>query len=501
MITRDNVDKTSNQAFTGEKQTRISDRVDDRANDRINNGVNGHAAKARQRVSSAALAKAQNTVFQYLLGIVKTWPSDDVLDEFKHLFIDCGNQYDDATSGSELIAVMRTIAAANQEAEFKNTLKRSCYILINNWDITRNHEAIGGLIQLFSDSSIKRPLKRPLFKRLRRWLQSFIASDDFKELTLFAARYDDFEKLHWSQRYTSYLLVSQYANLKNSDEQREAARALSQKLKERFKVDLALYTAFSESLTTEHSGDRVKDPTVLGANSLGIIKRILSCRGPFSYEHLANIFRKQSKGIGYDQFKHGLESYLLQPLPEGARSKTLERQIKKKLSELYPTYSDKTVDEALLLRTCNRMIKWLTTEEHGIPSDIFVWAIAEGNALTIVILLLKLLLVCRHTRTHLETCIADLVRYYEDYPEEDCRAVIDFFEVFNVTMTVYGEDIRYSLVSVDGGSPAKVSLEACRIFSQVKQPQRAEDDLEGDRAPAQMMDHFVNDFIEEDASP
>ncbi|MGF1538769.1 MAG: hypothetical protein ACFB4J_20095 [Elainellaceae cyanobacterium] len=494
MITRDDVDKTS----TGEKHTRTGDRQRDRANGH----ASGRAAEFPKTVSQAALAKAQNTIFQYLLDIVKTWPSDDVLDEFKSLFIYCGNQHDDAISESELIAVMRTIAAANQEKEFKNTLKRSCYILINNWDITRNHEAIGGLIQLFSDPGIKSPLKRPLFKRLRRWLQNFIASDDFKELTLFAARYDDFEKLHWSQRYTSYLLVSQYANLKNSDEQREAARALSRKLKERFKVDLALYTAFSESLAAEHSGDRVKNPTVLGEDSLEIIKRILACRGPFSYEHLANIFRKQSLGIGYERFKRSLETYLLCPLPDGARSKSLERQINKKLSELYQSHSNKPVDEALLLRTCNRMIKWFTIEEHGIPSDVFVCAIAEGNALTIVILLLKLLLICRNTRTHLESCIADLVRYYEDYPEEDCRAVIDFFEVFNVTMTVYGEDIRYSLISKDGSSPAKVSLEACRIFSQVKPSLKAEDSLEGDRDPAQMMDHFVNEFIEsEDGSP
>ncbi|MGF1513537.1 MAG: hypothetical protein ACFB5Z_07560 [Elainellaceae cyanobacterium] len=455
----------------------------------------GRSKVAHLQVSPRNLAKAQSGIFQYLLDIVKTWPSDDVLDEFKQLFIDCGSLCDDLTSDSKLLTAMRTIAVANQEGEFKNTLKRACYILINNWDISRNHEAIGQLIQLFSDSSIRKPLKRPLFKRLRRWLQNFIASNDFKELTLFAARYDDFEKLHWSQRYTSYLLVSQYTNLKNSVEQREAAQALSHQLKERFKADLALYTAYSDSLVAQSDQDRAKDPTALGENSLQLIKRILVCRGPFSYEHLANIFRKQSMGLSHEQFKRDLQVYLLQSLPDDAVSAALGRQVGKRLACLYPNYSDRSIDDALLLRSCNRVIKWLTTEDHKNPSDIFVWLIAKGSPLSIVILLLRLLLVCRKARTHLESRIADLVRHYEDYPEEECRGVIDFFEIFNVTMTVYSEDIRYSLVNVDGSPPSEASLEAYRIFSQIKY-HHPDADANGDRDAVDIADHLMEDFVE-----
>ncbi len=456
------------------------------------------------KVDQQSLAAAQNAIFQYLLSIVKIWPSENVLDEFKHLFIRYGDSRKslDSPIGSDLLAVMQQLLAANQEKEFKNTLKRSCYILINNWDINRSHDSIKDLIQLFSDSSIRRPSKQPLINRLRRWLQNFVTSADFRELTLFAARYDDFEKLHWSQRYTSYLLVSQYVNLTNSVEQREAAQAMSQKLRKRFKTDLALYTAISESTVLDRESDRIKDPTVLGDDSLQLIKRILMCYGPFSYENLASIFCKQTLGLGYEKFKDCLKTYLLRSLPDETLSPTIERYIDEKLSTIYTSYSDKSVNEALLLRTCNRMIECLTTEDHENPSDTFLWLVAQGSPLTTVLILLKLLLICRNTRTHLEARIADLIRHYESYPEEECRGVIDFFEIFNITMTVYGEDIRYSLVSIDGsGSSASTSLEAYRIFSQVKSPQPDNLDDNSDRGPADaLIDHFINDFIEHEST-
>ncbi|NJR65501.1 MAG: hypothetical protein HC772_09580 [Leptolyngbyaceae cyanobacterium CRU_2_3] len=250
------------------------------------------------------IPKAQEAIYQFLLEIVKKCTSEEVLAEFKGLFI---HHADTLNSGA--LPHVFEIVFSNQESEFRNTLKRSCYILINNWDITRNYQAIHHLIELFSDKILYKPTISPTLKRLREWLRNFVTSQDFQELKLFASRYDNTEKLHWTDRYTSYLLVPQYTNLDNSVEQRQAARNLSRKLKEKFKFELAMYTALSQDTRTAQRP--LKNPTGLGDEVVVLIKKIVSKRGFFSYPNLASIFLSQINNLRYSQFKNSLLEYLL----------------------------------------------------------------------------------------------------------------------------------------------------------------------------------------------
>lgn len=412
---------------------------------------------------------AQQAIYDYLLDIVKHWPPQDVLEEFKHLFINHVN-----TASSVILPALYEIVFSNNEQEFCNTLKRSCYILINNWDISRNHESIRQLIQLFSDPILQRNTPSPTLRRLRTWLRNFVESRDFEELRLFAARYDATEVEHWSQRYASYLLVPQYVNLKNSAEQREAARTLSRKLKEKFKLDLAFYTALSkpDSLANQ----TIKNPTFLGDESLKLIKRVIARRGPFNYTNLANIFRNQIKNLSYKAFKKSFKEYLFYALDLRGVAEVLEKQLVPKLNALYPMHEQKIVDDALLLRTSNRLVSYLTTEDRSTPSPLFLGLMSQGNPLMVVLILLKIVLVCPHVRTHLEARIADLIRYYETYSEEECKWVVTFFDVFNITMTIHAENTDYTLVSMPGtrhspdmlsaNSSKALSADEYRVFSQ-----------------------------------
>lgn len=401
-----------------------------------------------------------------MLTAVKTFSPEDVLDEFKHLFIHHVN-----TASSELLPALYEIVFANNEQEFRHTLKRACYILINNWDLTRNHKSIQDLVNLFADGIIYRHTQAPILKRLRSWLKNFVNSRDFEELRLFASRYDQEEVLHWSDRYTSYLLVPQYINLNNSVEQREAARALSKKLKEKFKFDLAFYTVLAESMNGAKRD--IKNPTYLGDESLRLIKTIIAKRGVFSYVNLANIFREQTQNLKYQFYKKSLKNYLIYSLKDDEFIKAFEKQISEKLDQIYPMHEDKVVNDALILRTSNRLIDCLTTEDHTTPSSLFLMLLSQGSPLTLVVVLLKIVLMCPYVRTHLEARIADLIRYYEAYSEEDCQWVVNFFEIFNVVMTIHAESTEYTLVNMD--DPLELSehvrqrqrsLQQYRIFSQ-----------------------------------
>ncbi|HEY9907501.1 MAG TPA: hypothetical protein V6D18_07810 [Thermosynechococcaceae cyanobacterium] len=429
------------------------------SNDRPNNRQDDPPVSLRK--SGRNTQQAQETIYNFLLGIVKKWPPEEVLVEFKRLFI----FHVDSVSSDAMQAVYE-IVFANNESDFRNTIKRCCYILVNNWDATRNFKPIQELIQLFNDPCVGRYTASPTLKRLRSWLDNFLNSEDYQQLKLFAARYD--EAGPWTSRYTTYLLVPQFINLSNPIEQREAARALSRQLKDRFKFDLAMYIARSQ---LNGGGDRkLKNPTALGDEVLRLIKTIVVKKGPFSYVNLASIFANQTKGLSFYEFKQSLKRYIVFALENKEFVDTLQHRLSEKLDALYEDHDQEFLSPALILRTCNRTIDLLTTENQKNPSPLFIRLLSQGNPITLVTVLLKIILVCKHARTHLEARIAELIRYYENYPEDECAWVINFLEVFNVTFTIYAENVQYNLVKMnDPQSQQLLGPDRYRVFSQLRE--------------------------------
>ncbi|MEB3292736.1 MAG: hypothetical protein VKJ24_06220, partial [Synechococcales bacterium] len=375
----------------------------------------------------------------------------------------------DSVSSAAMQSVF-DLVFANNEQEFRHTLKRCCYILVNNWDATRHFKPIQDLVQIFSDPACKNLTNSTTLKRVRIWINNFVQSKDFEELRLFASRYDRGSG-PWASRYTSYLLVPQYTNHNNPIEQREAARALSRQLKDRFKFDLAMYIAKSQSSSGIESPPN--NPTALGDQVLRLIKVIVAKKGPFSYFNLANIFINQTQNIDYRQFKRSLQTYLMFSVVNQTFAETLKTKLQSKLEELYVSHHDDLITDALILRTCNRVIDYLTTENQVEPSPLFILLLSQGNPVTLVIVLLKIILVSKNSRTHLEGRIAELIRYYQNYPEDECAWVVNFLEVFNVTFTIHAENVQYNLVRMDSqGSdlpPIQFDPDTYRIFSQLKE--------------------------------
>ncbi len=411
----------------------------------------------------------QELIYNYLMRIVKEWSPSEVLAEFKRLFIEAID-----TKNNEVLAAIYNIIFINNEEEFRNTLKRSCYILVNTWEVNRQQASIQKLVQLFKIVDIDLPTFSPTLGRLRFWLNNFIKSKDFQELKLFAYRSEEQEtetqKSDWSNRYNSYLLTTQYLDFRNSFEQREAARRLAKKLKDQFKFDLAMYTTFSESQFANQNG-KIKNPTAISDGILRLIKKIVIKKGIFSYENLANIFLSQTEGILYVDFKKSLQKYLIFSVEKPDFVQTLEKNLATKLESLYADYHEETLNKALLLRTCNRVIEYLTTEERGKPTLLFLLLLNKGNPLNLVIVLLKIVLISKNSRSHLEACIAKLVQYYQDYPQDDCQWVINFFEIFNITFAIHGENVQFNLIKIkneNGQNPADINYDSYRIFAQTK---------------------------------
>ncbi|MBP0004879.1 MAG: hypothetical protein J7642_14385 [Cyanobacteria bacterium SBC] len=444
--------------------------------------------KATNRPDERLLEQTQEIIYNYLLEIVRAWPPEDVLSEFRSLFID----YESAKN-LEVFKSLEDIVLTNQENHFRSTVKRSCYILFNNWEANRQYKFIPQLIHLFQDSSIHQRTLSPGLQRVRAWLRLFVEGREYQDLKVFSTKYeveaDSSKPAKWSDRYTAYLLVPQYSNPDNPVEQREVARVVSQRLKDRFKRDLAMYITRSQMVG--YDDKQYPNPSIFGEEVLRIVKTIVARRGNFSYQHLANVFLRQTENQNYRHFKRSLQKYLVFSWTDKELAQTLKLRLSERLDSLYPDKHHERVDEALRLRTCNRAIDTLTAENAFEPSPVFIWMLSFGNPLALVVILLKLVLASPHSRVHLETRIAQLIRYYEHLAEDECEWVVHFFELFKIIFAIHAENVEYSLVKVASKSDdCEDRSEDYRVFARIKYDELTPGFSEDDNTDEELADLF-----------
>lgn len=383
---------------------------------------------------SRSIEQAQESIYSFLLDIVKQWSPEVVLQEFICLFIQQDN-----SANLDSVQAINELVDWNNESEFYYTLKRCCYILINNWKANKKERYINQLIETLSSTDNKENSDSSTSDRLKSWLQNFINSKDYEELKLFAAKCQG--QVHWKDCYTSNLLVPQYNNLKKPIEQRQTAQEQVKLLQYRSKLDLAMYMARSPSANNKQS----KNPTQLGNEVLRLIKIIVAKRDPSSYAKIADVFIKQNKHTSPQELKQRLYKYLIFSTEDRDVVNTSKLILSQKLAFLNEECNEKKLTVALLPMTCNRIIDYLTTENHRTPSSLFNSLISQGNHLTLAIILLKIILICKVSRTHLQICIAELSQYYEDAPKIEFKSVNNFIELYKVMFAIYVDNLAVKL--------------------------------------------------------
>lgn len=374
--------------------------------------------------------QAQATIYTIFIELAKTWASDDVISLFQQVFIHCVD-----SSESNLVPAIYTILSRGSEEDFHYTLNRVCYILINNWESARTPDAILDLMDSLATASEASAGTSSQLRTLRQWLDTFLQSKSFKDLQLYASRYT--RSTHWTHRYTSYLLASQSLNQNNPDEQRSVANAASGAMKRAFKRDLAMYTI---QVDRPKKSDRPSsNPTLLGEHVVSLIKKILTNKGEFSGQNLANRFLTQAKNTTFKHCKQGLLEYLLLSMGSNEMITVLKEELRQHLGTLYTHYDERPTDDAILLRTANQVIDFFTIDRRGTPAAMMTLLLHKGYALTLVIFLLKVIMISPKSRIYLEGKIGDLVTHYSELPETECEWLIRFLEIVTVTFTIYSE--------------------------------------------------------------
>jgi len=248
-----------------------------------------------------------------------------------------------------------------------------------------------------------------------------------------------------------------------------------------------MYTAHSQNYLAGEA-QKLKNPTILGDGALRLIKAIVARKGEYSYKSLANLFLEQVKDLDYKSFKKSLVEYLTYSVRQPEVVRTLRQHLGQKLDKLYVEHDHDPNDYSLQLRTCNRVIDSLMTEDQRSPSPLFTLLLSQSSSILLAVLLLKIVLISKSSHHYLEARIADFIRYYEQFPREQCNWVINFLEVFQVTFAIHTENIEFNLISPNDSASGSLSyqqrewtpeeIEACRIFSRMVS---ATDDLPDDK--------------------
>ncbi|PZU99732.1 MAG: hypothetical protein DCE90_00055 [Pseudanabaena sp.] len=395
------------------------------------------------RIYSQGIEQAQQRVYEFFLEVVRHKSPEEALVNFEELFINLNS-----VVNPEICRALDQIITAYNAKEFFYTLRRCCYILINNWTVKNNRDCIQSLINIFNHPSIhKKPASLKL-KTLRVWLQLFIKSDDFQSLKLFAlingeGNHGEKEQ-NWGDRFASYLLAYQYTNPASPLEQRQAAILLSQKMKSQFKLDLAMYTA---RLGARPSTQKQQpNPTSLSENVISVVTLMLSKKSVLNCKDSASAFLKNIEGLSYQEFKFALLKYLDFSITDAEISETIQAKLSQGLFELKANRHDYPVTTSLVIKTAKYILGEITFSDREQPTELFHILLHHTNPINLVVLLLKLLLLNESIRPHLELRVAAIIKYYSQYSASKCKTVIAFIDMLNIALTIYVSDTRYNIV-------------------------------------------------------
>lgn len=125
--------------------------------------VQRHELSADKREEYSLIA--QETICSFFVSKIRKESPDWILQQFDNLFIS-----QTGTAPSEIHHALYAIISLNQGNIFRKTLKRCCYILVNNWSTPPFYQYLEKLIQLLSQVPEKQT-QSPTKERLRQWLK------------------------------------------------------------------------------------------------------------------------------------------------------------------------------------------------------------------------------------------------------------------------------------------------------------------------------------------
>ncbi len=410
----------------------------------------------------------EQILYKHLLELVQRESPTQVIERFRTLFID-GKSYPEP----EIALALEKITTLPQaEQEFKHILNRCCHILINRWRMHPKYkDAIAdylvALFQSTSSSSDDEILQSPSNRRLQQLVQMFGQSREYQ--SLFHSSKPELSSpapkvIHrrlgqlisrYPYLYTHYLLRDD-----SSAEHQTTIRQLQSERQRQFEINLSRYTTYlmrriqSERQTSSTSATQiiqpVRNPTLLSDRELFVaLKQFVGkVEGSYTYRELAQCFLTHTGNTqSYLSFKKDLYEYLITSIdPEYGRhqfNQRLSNHLQNTLSE----FDSQRINETLVLRTCNHLFNFLVESPQRSEHIFFIDLISNMGPVRTIGLLLKIVLLSRQTKPHLEKRFSMLFNHYESQTVNDIIWLVQSLENLNIALNVNFGAVDLSFIS------------------------------------------------------
>ncbi len=424
-------------------------------------------------------------LYNHLLDCVQTESPTQLLDRFRRLFID-GTSYPEPSIAAVL---ERITASALAEQKFHEILNRCCYILINRWRMQSKHKAeamIADLVAVFQSPSLSSGVGAShacSSKPLQQLMQQFVESEEYRSLqrlvqvvapapapsvqvvppgpaprtpvvdpdrALINKTPKGIERplgqliTRYPYLYNHYLLSEG-----STSEHKQTILQLQAQKQRQFEINLSRYTTYlmrriqiegqTSSTREPQIIQPVQNPTLLSDRELFVaLKQFVGkVEGSYTYRELAQCFLTHScQTPSYLAFKGDLYDYLITSIdPEYGKHQFYQR-LYKHLQNTLSEFDSHKVNDILVLRTCNQLFNFLVESPQRPEHLFFIDLVSNIGPVGTTGLLLKIVLLSRQAKPHLEKRFSLLFNHYESQTVNDIVWFVKSLENLNVALIV-----------------------------------------------------------------
>ncbi len=401
----------------------------------------------------AASAELETHLYNHLQQCRQHESAEAVLERFRRLFIQADG-YDDPLVWESLTELA---FHPQSDREFKYTLNRCSYTLINPWYTQpRDHWAIPALVQLF-ETVPAASANGYKTQRIRELSLHFTQTEQYTALKNLANLFNE-DVVDDADAYDEQLVGKQLkrypflydSSLLTKDSDHEQ-KAYVGELRRGAEVQIGVKLARYFSQLRRGGMAKVPNPTRLPQAEL---KKALAyytgkVEGSRSHRDLAQMFRTYSKTVrSFRDFKEEFLEFLIAPLADADPrfvNNNFGKALRQYLRDTLQDFDGQRLTDFIVITTCQKLLNFLVVEGRQNPVFRRFWQLLHEVGYTLTVgLLLRIVLFCSSVRPWLENRLAVLFNHHEKYACKDVPWLVETLEHMNVALTTNFNDVGYS---------------------------------------------------------
>ncbi|NEQ30865.1 MAG: hypothetical protein F6K04_07665, partial [Leptolyngbya sp. SIO4C5] len=338
---------------------------------------------------------------------------------------------------------------AESERQFKYTLNRCCYTLINYWySQPRCHKAIPRLIELFEELPTDDPGLESS-RRIRELVSRFTQTEQYESLKRLRQVFVDLDPelaKGTQQQQPVGTLLRHYPFLydhslltRDSDhEQKRNIQNLKQRAEQTLGVNLARYNSYRLG----HSRKAIANPTRLSEPQLhqALDHYTGKCYEAKSYKELASWFTTYSRSVKtFRDFKEEfVNDYLIAPITAEVpkyRNNQFSRTLREWTRSALTDFDEQKLNNFTLVELIRKLLIFLLLHTRRRPIFGTFRRLLEDIGYTLTTgLFLRIVLLSAAARPALERCFSVIFNSHENHRRGDVPWLVESFEHANIAL-------------------------------------------------------------------